>query len=172
MIIVDTVAQALQQDNSFKILKLVLSELEARYSIPQKEIIGFAKGTVQQYEPMVPVSIFAADNLGPLEALVKYLKENGFRYRDIAKLLSRNPRAIWNTYHNAAAKNPEKLEERGPFIPAYVFGARQLSVLEHLAAYLKEHEGLSIPEIAKIIKRNYRTVWTAYKRGVEKSAAQ
>lgn len=49
-------------------------------------------------------------------------------------------------------------------IPSYIFKDRNLSVLEVIATYLKEERMLSYHEIAVLLKRNDRTIWTVYNR--------
>ena len=49
-------------------------------------------------------------------------------------------------------------------IPSYIFKDRSLSVLEAIVKYLKEERMLSYHEIAVLLKRNDRTIWTVYSR--------
>lgn len=53
-------------------------------------------------------------------------------------------------------------------IPAHIFRDRSLSVLEILVEYLKENKGLTYHEIAVMLNRDDRTIWTCYKRAKEK----
>lgn len=57
-------------------------------------------------------------------------------------------------------------------IPAYIFRDRSLSVLETLTEYLKEKKGLTYHEIAIMLNRDDRTIWTCYKRAKEKRAKE
>lgn len=47
-------------------------------------------------------------------------------------------------------------------IPVSIFSNERLSGLELLCRYLKERIGLSFTEIANVLNRNYRTVWTTH----------
>ncbi|GAF99559.1 unnamed protein product, partial [marine sediment metagenome] len=49
-------------------------------------------------------------------------------------------------------------------IPSYIFKDRTLSVLEAIVKYLKEERMLSYHEIAVLLKRDDRTIWTVYNR--------
>ena len=49
-------------------------------------------------------------------------------------------------------------------IPTSIFRDRALSVLEAISEYLKEKKGMRYSEIAKLLNRDDRTIWTAYKR--------
>jgi predicted transcriptional regulator len=49
-------------------------------------------------------------------------------------------------------------------IPSFVFKDRTLSVLEVMVEYLKDNKHMKFHEIAVIINRDDRTVWTVYRR--------
>ena len=53
-------------------------------------------------------------------------------------------------------------------IPSNVFRDRSLSVLEVLVEYLKEKQQLSYHEIAELLNRDDRTIWTVYYRAKQK----
>ena len=56
-------------------------------------------------EISIPLSIFSNRKLGPLEAISKYLKDDAkLKFSEIAKLLNRNQKTIWVSYHNAKKK--------------------------------------------------------------------
>ncbi len=109
--------------------------------------------------------------MGSLESIVKYLKENlNIKVKKIASLLNRNDKTIWSTFSNAKRKYPEKLieQESKVNIPISIFGSRKLSVLESIVYYLKENYELSFHEIALILKRDDRTIWTVYQKAKKK----
>ena len=64
----------------------------------------------------------------------------------------------------------EKKEGREDYIsiPTSIFQDRDLSVLEAIAEYLKEKKGMRYSEIAKLLNRDDRTIWTAYNRAKAK----
>ena len=84
-------------------------------------------------------------------------------------LLNRNERNIWNTYQNAKKKVPAKLfvtfSEQN--IPVSIF-QNKLGVLENIVVYLKDECALSYHNIALLLKRNDRTIWSAYNTAVRK----
>jgi predicted transcriptional regulator len=49
-------------------------------------------------------------------------------------------------------------------IPSFVFKDRTLSVLEVMVEYLRDNKKMKFHEIASIINRDDRTVWTVYRR--------
>jgi predicted transcriptional regulator len=49
-------------------------------------------------------------------------------------------------------------------IPSFVFKDRTLSVLEVMVEYLRDNKKMRFHEIALIINRDDRTVWTVYRR--------
>ncbi len=134
-------------------------------SKPEKiEIISFL--TEQLKENVLPVFIFKNSSLSALETIVKYLKqEHNLSYAEISRLLNRSSKTIWITYQRAKKKMPKKLKGKSDiFIPVGIFQNRKFSVLENLVSYLKQEQGISHKQIAKLINRNYRTVLTVYGR--------
>ncbi|MBI2109821.1 sigma-70 region 4 domain-containing protein [Candidatus Woesearchaeota archaeon] len=53
-------------------------------------------------------------------------------------------------------------------IPSSIFKDRRLKVLEVLVEYMKENLNLSYKEIAVLLNRNERTIWTVYNRAKKK----
>jgi hypothetical protein len=49
-------------------------------------------------------------------------------------------------------------------IPSFIFRDRSVAVLESLVEYLKDVKNLSYHEIAVLLNRNDRTIWTVYSR--------
>jgi len=49
-------------------------------------------------------------------------------------------------------------------IPSFVFKDRTLSVLEVMVEYLRDNKKMRFHDIAMIINRDDRTVWTVYRR--------
>jgi hypothetical protein len=63
-----------------------------------------------------------------------------------------------------AQKLPPNPEDEYVKIPTFVFKDRSVAVFESLVEYLKDHKGLTFHEIAVMLNRNDRTIWTVYKR--------
>ena len=120
----------------------------------------------------LPSSIFVDRTLSVLEIISEYLKdEKGLSYHEIAELLNRNDRTIWTCVNRAKKKrvDPKPLvKEEGVMIPSIIFKDRTLSVLEIISEYLKEEKGLTYHEIAEVLNRDDRTIWTCYNRSKKK----
>ena len=54
-------------------------------------------------------------------------------------------------------------------IPIEVIQDRELSALEAIVVYLKEQHHLTYSQIAVMLKRDDRTIWTTYKRAAVKN---
>jgi hypothetical protein len=116
----------------------------------------------------IPVSIFL-NNAGPLECLVKYLKdEKKLKIKTISQRLNRNVQTIWATYRNIKNKK-FAFKEEGCKAPLRIFSKDDKSILESLVFYLKNSEKLRFCDISKILRRDSRTVWIYYRRYIEKT---
>ncbi len=116
-------------------------------------------------EVQIPISIFR-NGLSGLEAISKYLKDVlRMRFCEIASILNRDDRTIWNAYTNANKKSKDFIvEETNHLIPVSLFSDRNLSVLEIITSYLKETSNLRFCDIAGLLNKNDRTIWTVYNR--------
>jgi hypothetical protein len=139
----------------------------------------------------LPVVLFAIEELSGLEIVTKYLHEDrGISITRIGELLNRSPKTIWNTYSIASKKSPvhfdlvklkgdsaaiallrdvsanRRLEDVS--VPLVVISDRSLSVLESISEYLHDSLHLSFNEIACVLHRDNRTVWTVYHRAKKK----
>ena len=123
-------------------------------------------------EVSVPISVFKNEKLSSLETIVKYLRENLLlTFRQIAELTNRNQIALAVTYRNARKKLEAKfvIQEISPYhIPVSILKDRNISVLENIAAYLKDTFGLTYHKIAVLLNRDDRTIWTVYQRAKKK----
>ena len=122
----------------------------------------------------VPLDIFQ-DGLSGLEAITKYLKEqHNLRLCEIAKLLSRDDRTIWGAYADAQKKMPGSFTQSTSsiVIPLTVFAERRLSILESSAMHLKEHYHLRLCQIAAMLNKDQRTIWTVcHRAGIKRNNA-
>ena len=57
-------------------------------------------------------------------------------------------------------------------IPLSVFENKGLSALELICKYLKEEKKLGINQIAELLQRDYRTIWTTYSKANKKRKAR
>jgi len=118
---------------------------------------------------LVPTAIFSDRNLSFSESLIDFLwAGSNLAPSKIGKLLSMDRRNVFTIMQRIAEKKKQKTTVPEPkeniFIPVDVFSERKFSVQEQLVAYLKEEKQLSNKEIALIISRSEKTVWTAYDR--------
>jgi len=116
-----------------------------------------------------PLSIFNKQ-LTVLESIVKYLREEKDKsLTEIAAILGRNQRNLWHTYNSAKKKMSSHLPVNHDInVPVSIFQDSKLSPTEALVYYLKEQRQLPFSEIAKLLHRNDRTVWTTYSRAKKK----
>jgi len=61
-----------------------------------------------------------------------------------------------------------KKEKEGVVLPVSIFNER-LGMLEAASLYLKDELKLSFNEIARLLKRNYKTIWTSYNMAKKKN---
>ena len=119
----------------------------------------------------LPISIFNNDSLSALETITKFIKEEiGLSFREIGILLNRDERTIWGAYHSSMEKLPKRfiIENHNFGVPIPVIQDRSVSVLEAITEYLKENLNLRYCQIAPLLNRNDRTIWTVYKRAKKK----
>ncbi len=121
----------------------------------------------------IPVDVFNKD-LGCLETMVKYLKENkGFSFVEIAKILNRNSKSMWISYRNSKKKHPNKFVNivSDNYISTNIFCdpiLSKLSVQENIVLYLKDELNLGYKKISEILERDYKTIWTVYNKAKKK----
>jgi DNA-directed RNA polymerase specialized sigma24 family protein len=123
-------------------------------------------------EVRIPLSVLQNRQLSSLESMVKFLRENlGLSNAIVADLLGRSVQVCWTTYHNACAKLAARLDATPSRfdIPVSVIRGK-LSVLESIVVHLKT-QNLSYHEIALLLNRDDRTVWTVYNRALHKRAS-
>lgn len=115
----------------------------------------------------IPTCIFRNRQLGIMECIVKYLKENSaLSYHQIAAILCRDDRVIWVIYNKAQNKEDKGFKVQGPnhWLDISIFKDRSLGPLQTLVVYLKDKARMSYNEIAKLLDRDNRTIWAVYNR--------
>ncbi len=119
----------------------------------------------------IPVSILRNRKLGSLELVVKFLREErGLGNAMVASILGRSQQVCWSTYNNSRKKYPGRLEFKssGFDLPVSIFQGSRLSILEAIVVYLKESMNLSYHDIAVLLSRDDRTIWTVFNRAMKK----
>lgn len=146
------------------------SHLKEEHRIEPEKIAALFGRTIPRND-LLPISIFGNEELGCLETIVKYLKDEfNLRFHDIAMILNRNDRTIWATYKSACRKRKQKLiaKESKFFVPVSIFADRKLSVLEAIISYLKDNYNLRYSEIAVLLNRDERNIWAVYNKALKK----
>lgn len=158
--------EVLKQDNIIvERIKELANILRAKHNLTTKDIIYLA----DEKEVLIPVSIFTK-KLSILEAITKYLKEDlELNYHEIGELINRNEKNLWHTYRNACKKLPSRLEisESRYFIPVSIF-QNDLGVMGNVVLYLREEIELSFHNIAVLLERDDRTIWTMWNHAKKK----
>ncbi len=132
-----------------------------------------AQPSKEQQHIAILAYIFQSRPLTILEALVRHLvEERQFNYHSIGILIKRDERNIRDIYLHARAKQDKiispPLIKADFLIPLSVFADRKVSVMEALVTFLKTKYSLSFIQIAKLLQRDERTIWTAYHRAKKK----
>ena len=80
-----------------------VSDFKNKYKLNDYELIDLLLGKKIEADDSIPVDVFIAE-LGCLEAMVKYLRENkGLSSKEIAGLVGRSNGVVINSYSKALA---------------------------------------------------------------------
>jgi DNA-binding CsgD family transcriptional regulator len=133
------------------------------------EFEEYLKKKFESKELLIPISIFN-DSLTPFESISKYLKEKGYGFSEIGKLIKKDRRVVYSTFNRAIKKLPSLfiVQEGCIQIPISFISDENLSVAELIVLYLKEKLSLRFSEIAKLLDKNQRNIWTLYDRAQNK----
>jgi len=151
-----------------EVVSFLLKDLKSRYGLVEQEILDQIKG---KPSVTVPVSLFTKQHGSPLEVLCKYLKDqHHLEYKSLSKLLNRSYRAVWISYKNASKKQKSKLvpSDTKIVLPVSIFQDRKLSVMEAVVVHLKDNFSLKLIDIATLLHRDQRNVWSMYHRAKNK----
>ena len=124
-----------KKSGAYKLVEsAVLSKL-VRESLNEDDLLNALESFIEVYKSkrhdspeFIALSLFAERDLGSLEVIVKFMKENlSLNYAKIAFLLNRDQRTIWSTYNNAVRKHRSKLvvKDRQYMIPCKIFSDRR-----------------------------------------------
>ncbi|HIH42246.1 TPA: hypothetical protein HA246_01240 [Candidatus Woesearchaeota archaeon] len=149
-----------------KQLRDFYNDVKKNYDISTLDMFNL----IHHEELFISTKIFNK-NLSALETIAKYLHENiQLDFNEIAILLNRNVKTVWQAYDFAKKKMPEKLaaENTKYFFPVNVIAKRELSVLENIVLFLKKEYSLKLVKIAELLQRDVKTIWTINKRAERK----
>ena len=136
----------------------------------KKEFIRYLRYKKERKD-VIPISVFN-NKLAPLETVVKYLREElDYSYNEIGLLLNRKAGPIGVSYRNARKKFHSQLDVSSTenSIPISLFKDSRLTIFESVVLYLKDDLKLKFRKIAELLRRNYRTIWTVYRRAKKKN---
>jgi hypothetical protein len=111
----------------------------------------------------IPSCIFSKE-LSSYETIVKFLKEAySFSIQEIASLLSKKKQSVWRAYTEACKKHSKSLCVTNLLfpIPITIF-SQDKTTLESLVVFLKDEYKLRYSEVASLLMRDDRTIWTVY----------
>lgn len=151
-------------------LRKILAFLRDSYRVAPSEILALIDAKKREKaadDYAIPVSLFATTPLSSLEAITVYLREEkGLKFSVMEKFLGRNQIVLSTTYRNAKKKWSKQLvvPDSKYSIPCHVFKNRKLSVLETIVSHLKTEYHLHNSEIAKLLNKDPRTIWTVLSR--------
>jgi transposase len=118
---------------------------------------------LQEQDIKIPVTVFSA-GLPPLTALVKYLHdEKKLAVREIALKLGRHEQTIWTILRKG---KDERLvvKECEVLIPVSLFSKEKFSILETLTNFLLTDQQMTLSQIAKVLDKSIKTIWTCSSR--------
>ena len=147
------------------IINQLIKAVQEEYKVSRRDVLSLIRKEIE-----IPINTFSKE-LGALESIVKYMKENlNMKYNEIAKELGRDERTIWTAYKKATEKQKEpfKIKRTEIIIPVSIFKDERLTILESIILYIKEKE-MKFSEIAKLLERDQRNIWTIYSRAIKKT---
>ena len=151
----------------------LINDFKRRHDLSQYDIIDLIvkEDEIKERADAIPAYIFDNDALGCFEAIVKFLRERVcLSNKKIALMLDRDQSTVAVTYLRARRKMPQSFipKETDFFIPISSIKNRKMSVLETIVSHLKENYRLTYHNIALLLHRDDRTVWTVYQRALKK----
>ena len=156
----DLTSSKFKHDSNYLQLKLLFNKLKYNYNLNSTGLLRLLENKI-----LLPDCIFVQD-LSVFQSIVKFLKENcGFKNKDIASLMHRSQKSVWQAYNNSIKVFPKKFKIIASryYIPVSKL-VPSLTILESVVVYLKEKCLLNYHQIAILLKRDDRTVWTVYQR--------
>ena len=162
----------IEEGRSLRRLGAILSTISEKYSMDEDKMANIISKRAKYAS--IPVDVFN-NSLSPLENVVLYMHlKLGLSQARIAEMLARDHTTIWTTLENALKKADRRkygdmdVGDKRIAVPISIFANRQLSILENLSIYIKDRFKLSYHEIALLLGKNDRTIWTVVSRAKKK----
>ena len=152
-------------------VEVFIDSISEKYALPFQDVLEMLGKKVPKEAIQIPSCIFREKNLGIIESVSKFLKEeHKLTYHNIAVLLKRDDRVIWVTYNKAIKKKKEGFNLTGPiqWLPVSVFTDDILGPLESISVYLIDNVGMDVKEACALLNRSYNSVWVCYQKAREK----
>lgn len=147
----------------------ILNQFQEEYENTETPSVFYLNLKYEE-EIYLPVTIFQ-NKLTPFQTIIRYLKENlQLTNKRIALLINRDVKTIWSVYNHVKNLEKEKkliILDTPLQIPLSIFKNKKLSASEALVSFLK-NSGLTYVEIARLLKKDQRTIWTLYSRSKNK----
>jgi len=100
--------EKIREDTLYNAFQLLLKSLKEKHDLNTREVIELI-APHDKKDITIPIQTLQNRHLGVLESVVTYLKDElGLRYSEIAHLLNRDQRTIWNAYNNAKNKTKRR----------------------------------------------------------------
>jgi hypothetical protein len=165
---------ALQKIEEYLVKELVSdsSHLAKQYleKLDREDILRLLDDFIEREEEMrIPLSIFRGRELSCLESVIVHLRDDAkLTNVQVSRALGRSIQVCWRTYSNAKKKYSGKLAAVASQhdVPVSLLRGK-LSCLEAVVSYLFSR-GLTYSEIARLLNRDDRTVWTVHRRAIKK----
>ncbi|PIY59782.1 hypothetical protein COY95_05250 [Candidatus Woesearchaeota archaeon CG_4_10_14_0_8_um_filter_47_5] len=160
-----------QKQELLQTIRSALAILIKEHGISEHDVL--TQIAQERFMASIPLALFQNRNLTVLEAIVLYLREkHHLPFKKIGALLNRSEIPLSVAYRRARKKHPQPLADvlLSPSAPAPsinlcdVFADSRHSPLESLVGFFREKENRKLHEIADILNRDDRTIWTAYHR--------
>ena len=151
----------ISSSKEFEKFSSLVDEITKKHNISVDELMALTGK-----KEAIPLTIFEND-LSPLESVTKYLHEDeALSHKEIGAILNRSPKTVWQAYKFSLKKIPGKLQVKTSpyFIPYNLLGVRKFSILESVVKHLVEDHNLKFSQIADLMNRDDRTIWTVYSR--------
>ena len=152
---------------------LHLMAKKSSYRRQSHSVLDSAILTPENNQYQIPSCIFSKD-ISSFESIVKFLKEGyDLNLQSIATLLSKSRQSVWRAYNRASTTHPDsfQLSDLHYTIPLEIF-KQQIPLNETLVSFLIEHYKLTFSEVAALLQRDQRTVWTLYHRAIKRNKIQ
>ena len=152
-------------------LNVFIENISEKYALSFYEVLDRLRKKEGEKVIVIPSFILREKNLGILEAVTKYLKEDlNLTYHKIAVLLNRDDRVVWVTYNKAIKKKKDRfvVPEPNYWLPVSIFTDTSLGPLEAVSKYIIDEAKLSFSDAAKLLNRDNRSIWACYNRSKKK----